>query len=131
MATQLALDLPEAATKPAFTRLGPGSVLLRGFALAGEQALLVDLATVVAAAPFRHMLTPGGFRMSVAMTSCGALGWVSEPSGYRYTAEDPVSGRTWPPMPESLRGLATGAAAQAGFVCPTPASSIATNRAPG
>ena len=79
MASQLTLDLP--GTELAHERLGPGAVLLRGFAIADQQALLAALGSVVAAAPFRHMITPGGFRMSVAMTNCGSLGWVSEPSG--------------------------------------------------
>jgi alkylated DNA repair protein (DNA oxidative demethylase) len=61
------------------------------------------------------MVTPGGFRMSVAMTNCGSLGWVSDRAGYRYDAIDPGSGVPWPPMPEPFRRLATGAAAQAGF----------------
>ena len=115
MATQLTLTLPDSTAKPAHERLGPGAALLRGFALAKEQALLADLVAVVAAAPFRHMITPGGFRMSVAMTNCGDLGWVSEPSGYRYAAQDPEGGRAWPTLPESFRNLATTAAGQVGF----------------
>ena len=51
--------------------LSPGAVVLRGFATAREAALKDDVARVSAAAPFRHLITPGGFRMSVAMTNCG------------------------------------------------------------
>ena len=96
-------------------RLGPGAVVLRGFARSDETALLAALQDVIAQAPFRHMVTPGGFRMSVAMTNCGAFGWVTDPTGYRYDAVDPESGRNWPRMPESFLRLAQRAAAQAGF----------------
>jgi alkylated DNA repair protein (DNA oxidative demethylase) len=96
-------------------QLGPGAVVLRGFAGADEAALLAALQDVIAQAPLRHMVTPGGFRMSVAMTNCGALGWVTDPTGYRYDAVDPESGRNWPRMPGSFLRLAQGAAAQAGF----------------
>jgi alkylated DNA repair protein (DNA oxidative demethylase) len=73
------------------------------------------LRDVTAAAPFRHMVTPGGFRMSAAMTNCGAAGWVTDRKGYRYTATDPETGRHWPPMPPVFHDLAVSAAAQAGF----------------
>jgi len=96
-------------------QLGPGAVVLRGVGGADEAALLAALQDVIAQAPLRHMVTPGGFRMSVAMTNCGALGWVTDPTGYRYDAVDPESGRNWPRMPESFLRLAQGAAAQAGF----------------
>ncbi|HXG29152.1 MAG TPA: DNA oxidative demethylase AlkB [Nevskiales bacterium] len=97
------------------TSLGPGAVLLRGFARANTAALLAALQEIVAQAPFRHMVTPGGFRMSVAMTNCGAWGWVSDRTGYRYAAMDPASGRPWPALPEAFLRLAQDAAAQAGF----------------
>jgi len=71
----------------------PGARLLRAFALSAEQAVLAALAAVTERAPFRHMLTPGGRRMSVAMTNCGQVGWVSDMRGYRYDAADPASGR--------------------------------------
>ena len=70
---------------------------------------------VLAAAPLRHLVTPGGKTMSVAMTNCGALGWVSDRSGYRYTGRDPLSDRSWPAMPASFRALAVAAASRAGF----------------
>ena len=95
--------------------LGPGAVVLRGFALPAMPSLLQALEAVTAAAPFRHMITPGGFRMSVAMTNCGAAGWVTDRSGYRYDAVDPLSGARWPAMPACFDELATEAAAQAGF----------------
>ncbi len=95
--------------------LGEAAQHLRGFALACVPRLLHDLDAIVSRAPFRHMVTPGGFRMSVAMTSCGALGWVSDRMGYRYDSVDPVSGSRWPEMPVSFRELAASAAAHAGF----------------
>jgi alkylated DNA repair protein (DNA oxidative demethylase) len=129
--TQLTLGLPEDAARPGYERLGPGAVLLRGFALADEQALLAELAAVVAAAPLRHMLTPGGLRMSVAMTNCGALGWVSDHSGYRYAAQDPHSGRAWPALPKSFRSLAAVAAARAGFADFVPDACLVNCYEPG
>jgi len=95
--------------------LSPGAVVLRGFATAREAALKDDVARVSAAAPFRHLITPGGFRMSVAMTNCGQLGWVSDRRGYRYDPVDPESGQPWPALPESFRVLALEAAARAGY----------------
>ena len=72
--------------------LGPGAMMLRGFALADEAALLAAVQDVVAKASLRHMVTPGGFRMSVAMTNCGTYGWVTDRTGYRYDRVDPASG---------------------------------------
>jgi alkylated DNA repair protein (DNA oxidative demethylase) len=95
--------------------LGTGAILLRGFAKKWEAELLRGIENAAAAAPFRHMITPGGFRMSVAMTNCGALGWVTDRTGYRYDSIDPESGKTWPAMPGSFLQLATSAAAEAGF----------------
>ena len=95
--------------------LSPGAVVLRGFATAREAALKDDVARVSAAAPFRHLITPGGFRMSVAMTNCGQLGWVSDRRGYRYDPVDPESGERWPALPDSFRELAREAAARAGY----------------
>src|ERR1700756_3420238 len=95
--------------------IAPGAFVLRGFALSMETAVLGALREVTAAAPFRQMITPGGYRMSVAMTNCGALGWVTDRSGYRYDAIDPGSGLPWPAVPEPLLNLATSAASEAGF----------------
>jgi alkylated DNA repair protein (DNA oxidative demethylase) len=95
--------------------LAPGAVLLKRFALAEAGALLADVRKVDALAPFRHLVTPGGFRMSVAMTNCGEVGWVSDRSGYRYDRADPMTGCRWPPMPVSFRRIATATASTAGF----------------
>jgi DNA oxidative demethylase len=102
-------------TEPEREELAVGAALLRGFALRSEKDLLDALQDVAGVAPFRHMVTPGGHRMSVAMTNCGALGWVTDRTGYRYDRIDPESGKRWPPMPVSFLALATGAAAAAGF----------------
>ncbi len=98
-----------------FESLGPGALLLRGFVLPRAPSILHALQQVVAAAPFRQMVTPGGFRMSVAMTNCGTAGWVTDRSGYRYDCLDPVSGNQWPSMPACFAELASEAAMQAGF----------------
>lgn len=92
-----------------------GAVLLRGFACRLEAALLDGVREVVARAPLRQMITPGGLRMSVAMTNCGSLGWVSDRAGYRYAALDPASGLPWPAMPAAFAALASDAAGRAGF----------------
>jgi alkylated DNA repair protein (DNA oxidative demethylase) len=82
-------------------------------------------------APFRHMVTPGGFRMPVAMTNCGALGWVSDPTGYRYDRVDPESGRPWPPMPKAFLQLAAAAADRAGFAGFLPDACLVNRYLPG
>jgi alkylated DNA repair protein (DNA oxidative demethylase) len=95
--------------------LGEGAAVLRGFALPDETALLDALEEVAKLAPFRHMTTPGGYRMSVAMTNCGPLGWVTDQTGYRYNAVDPETQNPWPSMPPAFLRLAASAAASAGF----------------
>jgi len=111
--------------------LDPGAMVLRGFATGRAAALKDDLARVTAAAPFRHLITPGGFRMSVAMTNCGELGWVSDRRGYRYDPVDPESGERWPPMPESFRMLAADAASRAGYDGFAPDGCLINRYAPG
>lgn len=92
-----------------------GLTHLPAFALPWEEALLLEIEAVACAAPFRHMLTPGGQRMSVAMTNCGEVGWVSDRSGYRYDRLDPMSRRPWPPLPAVMAEIAARAACAAGF----------------
>jgi len=111
--------------------LAPGALLLRGFALSDVEAILTALEPVVAAAPFRHMTTPGGFRMSVAMTSCGDRGWVTDAGGYRYEAVDPHSGRPWPALPPVLRKVATAAADRGGFPGFAPDACLVNRYEPG
>jgi alkylated DNA repair protein (DNA oxidative demethylase) len=95
--------------------LAPGAMLLSGFARPLEGPLVTAVERISELAPFRHMSTPGGHRMSVAMTNCGAAGWVTDRTGYRYDALDPESGRRWPPMPDVFTDLAARAAERAGF----------------
>ena len=76
---------------------------------------MLTLTAISAASPFRHMTTPGGWAMSVALTNCGEVGWVTDRTGYRYDANDPVSGRPWPAMPRLFSKLADDAARKAGF----------------
>lgn len=121
------LSEPEASREP----LVPGAMILRNFAAAEEAPVLAALESVIAAAPFRHMITPGGFRMSVAMTNCGPLGWVSDRSGYRYSAIDPSSGLPWPHMPEPFLRLATTAAETAGFANFVPDACLINRYEPG
>jgi len=94
--------------------LDPGAMLLRNFAGGLQTDLLDCVNTAAAAAPFRHLVTPGGHVMSVAMTNCGAAGWMSDRRGYRYERLDPLSGQAWPPMPDLFNDLAIRAAAAAG-----------------
>jgi len=100
--------------------MAEGAVLLRGFARPVETELIADLRAIVAQAPFRHMVTPGGHQMSVAMTNCGRIGWVTDRTGYRYDANDPEAAKPWPAMPASFRDLAARAAVQAGFAAFAP-----------
>jgi alkylated DNA repair protein (DNA oxidative demethylase) len=95
--------------------LGSQALVLRGYALSDETVLHTALEKVIAQAPLRHMVTPGGFTMSVAMTNCGSYGWISDRSGYRYDPLDPLTGNPWPGMPESFLLLAENAATAAGF----------------
>lgn len=111
--------------------LEPGASVLRAFALPEVEALRRDLDAVLAAAPLRHLVTPGGKTMSVAMTNCGALGWVSDRSGYRYTGRDPLSDRSWPAMPASFRALAVAAASRAGFDGFAPDACLVNRYGPG
>lgn len=111
--------------------LAPGAMVLRGFALEGAAALVAGIAQVTARAPWRHLITPGGFRMSVAMTNCGALGWVSDATGYRYQGTDPQSGERWPLMPEAFALLASRAAASAGFENFAPDACLINRYEPG
>ncbi|HEY6356177.1 MAG TPA: DNA oxidative demethylase AlkB [Burkholderiaceae bacterium] len=121
----------QASVTQAREPLAPGAVLLRRWATPRAVALLADLRHVLAEAPLRHMVTPGGLRMSVAMTNCGALGWVSDSSGYRYDAVDPESGRRWPAMPASFLTLARRAAAEAGFRAFEPDACLVNRYEPG
>ncbi|CAI8973756.1 DNA oxidative demethylase [Pseudomonas sp. IT-232MI5] len=105
----------EPEQRPRAEQIGEQSWLLHGFALPLIEQILPALDTILAAAPLRHMVTPGGFSMSVGTSSCGALGWITDRYGYRYSGVDPLSHLPWPPMPEVFAALAHSAAAQVGF----------------
>jgi len=111
--------------------LAPGAWLLRGFALETSPALLAAIEHIKTEAPFRHLKTPGGFRMSVAMTNSGRLGWVSDRRGYRYDACDPLTGKPWPPMPRSFLDLAQAAAQAGGFSGFAPDACLINRYQPG
>lgn len=111
--------------------LGDGAVLLRGRALAADAALLAAIRAIAVQSPFRRMVTPGGFEMSVAMTNCGRVGWVTDRSGYRYDPRDPASGAPWPAMPDAFRNLARDAASEAGFAGFAPEACLVNCYEPG
>ena len=111
--------------------MAEGAVLLRGFARPFEAELLPALRAIVKQAPVRHLITPGGHRMSVAMTNCGSVGWVSDATGYRYDAIDPESGEPWPAMPTVLRRLAADATDDAGFKDFAPEACLINRYVPG
>jgi alkylated DNA repair protein (DNA oxidative demethylase) len=100
---------------PRREQIGEQSCVLRGFALPWLDQLLPALDEVLTAAPLRQMITPGGFTMSAAMSSCGTWGWTTDRSGYRYCRHDPRTDAPWPKMPEAFFALAQAAAQEAGF----------------
>jgi DNA oxidative demethylase len=111
--------------------MAESAVLLRGLAKPVEAELIAALREIVARAPFRHLVTPGGHRMSVAMTNCGCFGWVTDRTGYRYDANDPESAKPWPAMPPSFCRLARQAAREAGFTAFAPDACLINRYAPG
>ena len=129
MTASLFDDPPQPVQPPEL--LERGAMVLRGFALAQTEDLLAAVHQITAQAPFRHLITPGGLRMSVAMTNCGKLGWVSDRSGYRYDPIDPESGQPWPAMPAAFAMLALDAAAAAGFSGFAPDACLINRYAPG
>jgi alkylated DNA repair protein (DNA oxidative demethylase) len=111
--------------------LEEGAALLRGFASPRASALVTEVERVAQVSPFRHMVTPGGYTMSVAMTNCGRVGWVSDRGGYRYDAVDPQTSTPWPAMPGAFLDLAKGAAAMAGFAEYEPDACLVNRYSPG
>lgn len=112
-------------------QLGENAWVLRGFALPRVTQLWSALDKIVAVAPMRHFLTARGFRMSVAMTNCGVLGWTSDRRGYRYTSEDPETGLSWPDIPAVFMALAVEAAEAAGFAGFKPDACLINRYPPG
>src|ERR1700730_7246357 len=111
----LPLAFDEVQSGAARVDLGAQAVVLRGFARERAPELIAAIDAIAAVSPFRHMVTPGGWEMSVALTNCGQAGWVTDRTGYRYDAIDPATGRPWPAMPRAFADLATEAAKAAGF----------------
>lgn len=106
-------------------------MLLRGFAAERGAALLAAIEGIAVAAPFRRMITPGGFEMSVAMTNSGTAGWVTDRKGYRYARHDPDSGKPWPSLPAEFLELAEAAATEAGFPGFVPDACLVNRYEPG
>jgi alkylated DNA repair protein (DNA oxidative demethylase) len=121
-------DLP---SQTILTQIAPGAVLLHGIARDEAAALLLAIESVLHQAPLRHWQTPGGYTMSVAMSNCGPLGWVSSANGYHYAALDPVSSRPWPALPTCLLDLAQRAAKQAGYTHFAPDACLINEYVPG
>ncbi|HET7204984.1 MAG TPA: DNA oxidative demethylase AlkB [Terriglobales bacterium] len=111
--------------------LSEGARLLKAFAIPDIPELKQALRGITKKAPFRNMVTPGGYRMSVAMTNCGQVGWITDRSGYRYEAIDPESGKPWPPMPHCFLDLAKRAATAAGFLSFLPDGCLINRYDPG
>jgi DNA oxidative demethylase len=125
------LALDETQRSALYIALGPRAVILRGFAASREAALVAAIDALAAISPFRHMVTPGGREMSVALTNCGQVGWVTDRTGYRYDTVDPATGRPWPEMPQAFADLASEAAAAAGFEGFQPDACLVNRYAPG
>jgi alkylated DNA repair protein (DNA oxidative demethylase) len=111
--------------------LGAGTAILNGFALGRETELAFVMQAISKLAPFRHLITPGGFRMSVALTNCGTYGWVTDRTGYRYDSIDPETGQHWPGMPGNFLELARDAASAAGFPSFNPDACLINRYEPG
>jgi alkylated DNA repair protein (DNA oxidative demethylase) len=116
---------------PPYEAIAPGAVLLRGYSLPFVADILASLEVIVAQAPFRHMTTPWGAVMSVAMTNCGDAGWLTDRAGYRYDRIDPETGLSWPTMPDCFRVVATGAADEAGYPNFVPDACLINRYEPG
>lgn len=111
--------------------LQPGAMLLGSFATPDAHALLADVRRIETSTPFRNMVTPGGWPMSVAMTNCGSVGWVTDRTGYRYAPLDPQTSKPWPAIPETFRSLAERAAEIAGYPGFFPDSCLVNRYEPG
>jgi len=127
----LQLELGQAESANAHVALGANAVLLRGLACERARDLIDAISAIAKVSPFRHMTTPGGWEMSVAMTNCGTAGWVTDRSGYRYDPIDPDTGRPWPALPSVFAELAAKAAEQAGFADFAPDVCLINRYSPG
>ena len=120
-----------AEADPWLEPLAPGAMILRRFALSRAAALLAGIDEVAAVSPFRQMVTPGGYTMSVAMTNCGKLGWTTDDRGYLYAPVDPMTGSAWPPMPAVFQALCHDAAVAAGYADFSPDACLVNRYAVG
>ena len=120
-----------AEADPWLEPLAPGAMILRRFALSRAAALLAGIDEVAAVSPFRQMVTPGGYTMSVAMTNCGKLGWTTDDRGYLYAPVDPMTGSAWPSMPAVFQALCHDAAVAAGYADFTPDACLVNRYAVG
>ena len=127
------MTTPDLFSEPerAVESLADGAVLLPGFVGPDGSALIEEIRRIAKAAPFRNMLTPGGHEMSAAMTNCGAAGWTTDRSGYRYERIDPATGNPWPALPGSFADLSARAALQGGFFGFEPDACLINRYAPG
>jgi alkylated DNA repair protein (DNA oxidative demethylase) len=112
-------------------KLADGAFLFRRFAGESTASIVRLVSQIAEVSPFRHMITPGGKRMSVAMTNCGSAGWTTDRQGYRYAKIDPETGAPWPPMPSTFQQLAERAAERAGFGSFEPDSCLINRYEPG
>lgn len=120
----------EPVQQPRREQIGEQSYVLRGFALPGWNVCCRHSRLCW----LRHRFgrwSRRGFTMSVALSSCGALGWTTDRSGYRYTHHDPQTGQPWPDMPEIFLQLAQAAAQEAGFSEFLPDSCLINRYLPG
>jgi alkylated DNA repair protein (DNA oxidative demethylase) len=130
-AQSLPFAFADAADSDPRVDLGSRAVLLRGFARERAPGLVATVGVIADVSPFRHMVTPSGWKMSVALTNCGQVGWITDRTGYRYAAIDPATGRRWPEMPQAFADLAAAAAAAAGFGGFRPDACLVNRYAPG
>ena len=109
--------------------LAPGLAYIPGYLDGeGQLALLEALRTVLSDAPlYRPTMPRSGVPLSVAMSNCGRLGWVSDRAGYRYTALHPGSERPWPAIPERAMRAWADLCAEA----PAPEACLVNYYAPG
>ncbi|HHT0139257.1 TPA: DNA oxidative demethylase AlkB [Raoultella ornithinolytica] len=120
-----------ADTPPWQEPLAPGAIILWRFAHRRAAALLQAIMQVASRSPFRQMVTPGGYTMSVAMTNCGRVGWTTDMHGYLYAPDDPLTGQRWPSMPTIFRQLAAEAALACGYPDFAPDACLINRYQPG
>jgi alkylated DNA repair protein (DNA oxidative demethylase) len=127
----MSFEQPSVETTERRQAMGEQAVVLHGFALPYVDEIVSILDELQEASAFRHMTTPGGFTMSMAVTNCGDFGWTSDRKGYRYTSNDPQTGSPWPPMPAAFTRLAVAAALEAGFADFEPDACLINRYVPG